>query len=123
MKCSDCSIPCTACVWFCGGVLERSGWKQLNLQQFSLLQLSVFRCVFFSGLKRREILSVSGVYPRHSAAGAFAAGQTFTERRTRCGYVSYVNVRAGRSFWAALCHSDFRACCDSCMLEWWCLCC
>lgn len=111
-----------ACVWLCGGVLERSGWKQLNPQQFSMLQLSAFRCVFFPGLKRREILSVSGVYPRSSTAGVFVAGETFTERSARCGYVSHVNVRAGRSF-GLLCHSDCRACCDSCLLEWWRLCC
>lgn len=46
-----------------------------------------------------------------------------SERRTRHGYVSYVNARAGRSFWPALCHSGFRTCSNSCMLEYWSLCC
>lgn len=38
------------------------------------------------------------------------------EWRMCCGPVSYMNARAGKSFWPALCHSDFGACCDSCVL-------
>lgn len=38
------------------------------------------------------------------------------EWRMCCRPVSYMNARAGKSFWPALCHSDFGACCDSCVL-------
>lgn len=48
-------------VWFCDGVLERSRWKQLNLQQSFLLQLSAFGCVFFSELKSRDLVCLWGV--------------------------------------------------------------
>ena len=85
--CEALRLWCTVCwtptyVWFCDGVLERSGWKPLNLHQSFVWQLSAFRSVFFSGLKCRQTWSVSGVYPCDCAAGVFVAGEAFGAKDT-----------------------------------------